>query len=181
MAMQKRKSTGVSQPGGSAQASEASRDSGVSQPADNEGSRILLVDAGWIRPETAKHLVKDPRDPIEVGDIIATTDIFNTRCIVGTDFPTCTPPESSHLRGCSSRNNETSWHVWYDPDMWTLLGFELRDLSAGRSLSARKSLSNRQCATLNLRYHDGTQMHVMVMKKSQGSSCGGGHPAVRCC
>ena len=51
------------QPGGSAQASEASRDSGVSQPADNEGSRILLVDAGWIRFQTAKHLVKDQRNP----------------------------------------------------------------------------------------------------------------------
>ena len=61
MAMRKRKSTGISQSAGSAQASEASRDSGVSQPADTEGARILLVDAGWIRPQIVKDLVRDQR------------------------------------------------------------------------------------------------------------------------
>ena len=40
MSMQKRKSTGVSQPGGSAQAREAFSDSGVSQPADNKGPQL---------------------------------------------------------------------------------------------------------------------------------------------
>ena len=51
MAEQKRKSTGVSQPGGSAQASEPSRDSGVSLPADNESSRStdLSAEEMWTR------------------------------------------------------------------------------------------------------------------------------------
>ena len=99
MAMQKRESTGVSQSGGSAQASEASRDSGVSQPADNEGIRILLVDAGWIRPPIAKHLVKYQRNPVEVDDIIETKEQFNARCIVGIDFPASwKPSESCHMQ-----------------------------------------------------------------------------------
>ena len=164
MAMQKRKSTGVSQPGGSAQASEAPRDSGVSQRADNEGSRILLVDAGWIRPQIAMHLVRDQRDRVEVDDIIETREQFNAGCIVGTDFPPWWSSESSHMRSSSLRNKETSWHVWYDPAMWTLSGFELQDLGAGRSLRAQKRLRNRQVAILNLCYHDGTQMRVMLMK-----------------
>ena len=62
-AMQKRRSTGVPQSGSSAQASEAFRDSGVSQPAENEGSRILLVDAGWIRPQIVKKPRKRPKKP----------------------------------------------------------------------------------------------------------------------
>ena len=90
MAMQKRKSTGVSQPGGSAQASEASRDSGVSQPADNEGSRILLVDAGWIKARIAQHLVRDQRNPVEVDDIIQTTEQLNADEIVGTQYSRAT-------------------------------------------------------------------------------------------
>ena len=170
MAMQKRKSTGVSQPGGSAQASEASRDSGVSQPADNEGSRILLVDAGWIRPQTPIHLVRDQRDPVEVDDIIETREQFNAGCIVGTDFPPWWSSESSHMRSSSVRNKGTSWHVWYDHAMWTLSGFELQDLGAGRSLRAQKRLRNRQVAILNLRYHDGTQMRVMFMKNLKGTA-----------
>ena len=170
MAKQKRKSTGVSQPGGSAQASEASRDSGVSQPADNEGSRILLVDAGWIRPQIVKDLVRDQRNPVQVADIIDTAEQFNAECIVGTDFPALKPPKSSHMHSLTLCNKETSWHVWYDPDMWTLSGFELQDLGAGRSLSAQLPLRNRQCAILNLRYHDGTQMRVMVMKNLKGTA-----------
>ena len=51
MAMQRRKFTGDSQPGGSAQASELSRDSGVSQPAFNESSRStdLSAEEMWTR------------------------------------------------------------------------------------------------------------------------------------
>ena len=170
MAMQKRKSTGVSQPGGSAQASEASSDSGVPQPADNEGGRILLVDAGWIRPQIAMHLVRDQRDRVEVDDIIETTEQFNAGCIVGTDFPAWKPPKSSHMHSSSLRNKETSWHVWCDPAMWTLSGFELQDLGAGRSLRAQKRLRNRQVAILNLRYHDGAQMRVLFMKNLKGTT-----------
>ena len=44
------------------------------------------------------------------------------------------------------------WYVWYVSNMLTLSGFELQDLVAGRSRSARMSLGNRQCALLNLRY-----------------------------
>ena len=171
MAMRKRKSTGISQSGGSAQASEASRDSGVSQPADNEGSRILLVDAGWIRPQIVKDLVRDQRNPVEVDDIIETTEQFNAGCIVGTDFPASwKPPESSPMHTRSLCNKETSWHVWYDSDIWTLSGFELQDLGAGRSRNAHMSLRNRQCAILSLRYLDGTQMRVMVMKNLKGTA-----------
>ena len=168
--MQKRKFCGVSQPAGTAQASGASRDSGVSQPADNEGSRILLVDAGWINARIAKQLVRDQRIPIDVNDIIETTEQFNAGCIVGTDSPHEQPPKSCHMHGRCLRNKETSWHVWYDSDMWTLSGFELSYLGAGRSLSAQTALSNRQCAILNLRYHDGTQIRVMVMENLKGTA-----------
>ena len=129
------------------------------------------MDAGWIRPPIAKHLVKYQRNPVEVDDIIETKEQFNARCIVGIDFPTSwKPSESCHMQTRSLCNNETSWHVWYDSDMWTLSGFELRDLGAGRSRSAHMSLRNRQCAILNLRCHDGTQMRVMVMKNLKGTA-----------
>ena len=53
--MQNKNSTGVSQPSGSAQTSEASRDSGVPQPAINEGSRTLLMDATIGRSQRVAH------------------------------------------------------------------------------------------------------------------------------
>ena len=101
-------------------------------------------------------------------DIIETTEQFNAGCIVGTDFPASwKPPESSPMHTRSLCNKETSWHVWYDSDIWTLSGFELQDLGAGRSRNAHMSLRNRQCAILSLRYLDDTQMRVMVMKISR--------------
>ena len=95
--MQKRKYNDVSQPAGSAQASGASRDSGVSQsavyeaasgvsqPADNEGARILVVDAGWIKDRIAQQLVTDERPSLYVNDILETTELLNATIIVGYD------------------------------------------------------------------------------------------------
>ena len=93
--MQKRKFCGVSKRGGSAQANEASRLSGVSQPADNEGLRILVVDAGWIRRDIVQHCVRDHRNSVGVDDIMQTTEQFNAGCIVGMDFAASKPPQSS--------------------------------------------------------------------------------------
>ena len=168
MAERKRKFAGVSQPGGSAQASEASRDSGVSQPADSEGFRILLVDAGWIRPETIKHLVRDGRSPVEWDDILETAEKFKAGCIIGTDFPEWKACMSSYTHLDKIRNEDTSWHCWCDPNMWTVEDFDVQDLGTGRELSAQRCLRNRQCAILDLRYHDGTQVRVMVMKNLKG-------------
>ena len=111
MAMQKRKSTGVLQPGGSAQTNEVSRDSGIPQPADNEGFRILVVDAGWIRRAIFQHCVRDHRNLVGVDDMMQTSEQFNVGCIVGTDFSALEPPHSTHMRGSSLRNSQTSWHV----------------------------------------------------------------------
>ena len=74
------------------------------------------------------------------------------------------------MRSGSLRNKETSWHVWYDPAMWTLSGFELQDLGAGRSRRAQKRPRDRHVAILNLCYHDGTQMRVMFMKNLKGTA-----------
>ena len=171
MAERKWKSTGVSQPGGSAQASEAARDSGVSQPADSEGSRILLVDAGWIRAETAKHLVGDRTKPVPMDEILETAEVFKAGCILGTDFPkNWKADKSSHKIFEVVCNENTSWHCWVDPNMWTLEGFDLQDLGAGGQIAAQPILRNRMCAILNLRYHDGTQVRVMVMKNLRGKA-----------
>ena len=180
--MPKRKSTGVSQPSGSARRSEAfrnsevsqpeaCRDSGVPQSAVNEGSRILLVDAGWIHPAIQRHLVKDQRKPAGLDDIIETAEQFNVGCIVGIDFlASWKPPKSCHMQTSSFCNQKPSWHVWYDSDMWILSRFELQDLGTGRSRCPHISLHNRQCAILDLRRHDGTQVRMMVMKNLKGSA-----------
>ena len=181
-AKKKRKVSGVSQPADSeGTATQKRKSSGVSQPADNEGSRILLVDAGRIRDRIRQKLVNDERKPATVDEMMEIAQQFNVGCIVGTDFPTWDAPEASHMQSRSLCTEETSWHVWYDPDTWTLSGFELQDLGACHSLSAHPPLRNRHCAILNLRYHDDTRMRVMVMKKSEGKSCGGRHPAARFC
>ena len=67
-------------------------------------------------------------------------------------------------------NQKPSWHVWYDSDMWILSRFELQDLGTGRSRRAYISLHNRQCAILNLRCHDGTQMRMMAMNNLKGTA-----------
>jgi len=171
--MAKRKRTSFQQFAGSVQASGASRDSSVSQPADNEGARILLVDAGWVKDRIAQQLVRDQRQPIHLNDILETTEQFNAGCIVGTDFPRqvlAVQGDFVALNKECLRSKETTWHVWYDPDMWSVSEFELSYLGADRSPSAQEALGKRQCAILSLRYHDGTQIRLMVMKILKGTA-----------
>ena len=151
---------------GSAQASDASRDSGVSQPADNEGARILVVDAGCIKAPCvlAQQFVKDERNALCVNDILETTELLNAGIIIGIDLPQETPPETCHMQSQCLRNKMTSWHVWYDMVEWTVQSFKLRYLSEDFSLAFR------QCAILDLlNRNDGTEMHVMVMKNFTGN------------
>ena len=84
------------------------------------------------------------------------------------------------------RNKETTWHVWWDAEIWSLCGFDLTPLGVDRPLPecwgvdagasaetapcAKTTLDNRQCAILKLRYHDGTEMRVMVMKNLRGTT-----------
>ena len=178
MAKRKKKANAVLQPDrivqasepSSAASSEAYLNNGVSQPVDDEGCRILLVDAGWIPRSVPKHFHEDLRLPAEHDDIVETAQQFNARCIVGTDFKDEKPPNYLNMHRSSRRNAITSWHVWHDPDSWTLLYFELRTFSDGMANSVCMSLLGRQCAILHLRYHDGTLLRVMVVKNVQGTA-----------
>lgn len=144
----------------------------VSQPT-GRAVRILLVDAGahseaaW-RGEGHK-LAMDMREQEEVSDILDAACILDAHVIAGTDFPEDDPPGDSLLQGHTPHDENTSWHVWCDPEFWTVMGFQVHSLSTKNcSESMNKTLQDRACAEIDLVNEHGDELFLMIVKVLRG-------------